>query len=64
MIDNFCYFVPEKVKLSWSPDQILNPVSFFLEVGGGGGGVSGPDEQIHSCYSETSYSIMSKLCDF
>ena len=31
---------------------------------GGGGGLRGPDDQTHSCQSETSYSMMPKLCDF
>ena len=34
---------------------------------GGGGGVSlkeRPPYQFHSCYSETSETMMSKLCDF
>ena len=31
---------------------------------GGGGGLRGQDDQIHSCQSETSYSLMPKLCDF
>ena len=29
-----------------------------------GGGIRGPDDQTHSCQSETSYSMMPKLCDF
>ena len=37
----------------------LNPVR-----PGGGGGLRGPDDQTHSCQSETSHSVMPKLCDF
>ena len=32
--------------------------------GGRGGELRGPDDQIHSCHSETSYSMIPKLCDF
>ena len=32
--------------------------------GGGGGGLRDPDDQTHSCQSETSYSMTLKLCDF
>ena len=31
---------------------------------GGGGGLRGPDDQTHSCQSESSYSMMPKLGDF
>ena len=37
----------------------LNPIR-----PGGGGGLRGPDDQTHSCQSETSYSMMPKLCNF
>ena len=32
--------------------------------GGGGGGLRGPNDQTHSCQSETTYSMMPKLGDF
>ena len=32
--------------------------------GGGEGGLKGPDDQIHSFQSETSYSMMAKLGEF
>ena len=31
---------------------------------GGGEGLRGQNDQIHSCHSETSYSIKPKLCNF
>ena len=39
---------------------ILNPIM----PGGGGGGLRDPDDQIYSCHSEPSYSMMPKLRDF
>ena len=47
--------------------QLFDSHATFLTLsgrGGGGGGLRGPDDQTHSCQSETSYSMMSKLCDF
>ena len=41
-----------------SNEQSLNPIRQ------GGGGLRGPDDQIQSCYSETSYPMTLKLCDF
>ena len=37
---------------------------FFNPIGGGGGGLRGPDDQTHICQSETTYSMMPKLGDF
>ena len=37
---------------------------FLLQSYQARGGLRGPDDQTHSCQSETSYSMMSKLCDF
>ena len=37
--------------------NVLNPIR-------PGGGIRSMDDQSHSCQSETSYSMMSKLCDF
>ena len=36
----------------------------YQASGGGGGGLKGPDDQTHTCQSETSYSMISKLGDF
>ena len=41
-------------------DFSINPIC----PGGGGGGLRGPDDQTHSCQSETYYSMMPKLGDF
>ena len=38
----------------------FNPIS----PGGEGVRLKGPDDQTHSCQSETYYSMMPKLCDF
>ena len=40
---------------------LFNPIR---PVGGGGGGLIGPDDQTQSCQSETSYSMMRILCEF
>ena len=37
-------------------NAIINPIR--------PGGLRGPDDQTHSCQSETSYPMMPKLCDF
>ena len=42
---------------SLAVNQLLNPIR-------PGGGLRGPDDQTHSCQSETSYSMTPKLGDF
>ena len=62
---------------SWNPfirnnNKTFSKVSFYSELltlsgwggGGEGGGLRGPDDQTHSCQSETSHSVMPKLYDF
>ena len=39
--------------------NLINPIR-----PGGGGKLRGPDDRTHSCQSETSHSMMPKLCDF
>ena len=48
----------------WHKESLLNlPIPLTLS-GLGGGGLRGPEGQTHSCQSESSYSMMPKLCDF
>ena len=48
----------------WQKESLLNlPIPLTLS-GRGGGGLRCPDDQTHICHSETSYSMMTKSCDF
>ena len=47
-------------------EEVSSDVDFCLTLSGpwGGGGLRGADYQTQSCQSETSYSMMPKLCEF
>ena len=51
-------------KITESQEVSDNGRSRLTLSGGAGGGGGGSDDQTHSCQSETSYSMMPKLCDF
>ena len=60
------FFFKFLIQENFSYRFVTNPIRPGGDGGGGWGrgGLRGPDDQIHSCYSETYYSMMPKICKF
>ena len=60
--DTLSYSFPQTVTEIFSKSQISGMKIDITPIRPRG--LSGLDDQIHSCHSETSYPMMPKLCDF